>query len=505
MFGATEEKEALKGAYDCYKAEADKLLKNGHYNKAIDLYTVALTIQPGNGLCLVNRSQCYLMLGNNAGALKDAEASLVEDKNYYKGMFQKAEALFNQGDFEMALVYYHRGHNVRPDLHNFRLGIRKAQEAIFNCVGTPDRVKLTLTGDLSFFYPSDEKKKRNKGLLCTKSVRKIQKRVRPTEKPGNERTIKEMLGDLYGDRFYLEKLLQKTDNVTTTGNNLRNLAQKGLVYLNKKKELWQQIKPVYARKYEERMALNRLKTSRVSTHDYVLHELDRIDKLMTEGDYEAAVRKSLKLLELLDAYAENQLPSKMVFMAATHSAIGSAYFELKNYAKAEEHHLLDLSIGEECYIDEAERRALDNLGRVHVGNGKMKEAIEVWERKLPMSRQPMETTWLCHELGRCYLIVGDFNTAKEYGERSLDAAIQARDDRWQLHALVLIAQAEVKSNRFSSSLVSFEKALDLAMQIRDIDAETLIRKAINDVHDKIWKRELEPHISAAGGNAATSN
>ena len=35
----------------------------------------------------------------------------------------------------MALVFYHRGHRLRPELQEFRLGIQKAQEAIDNSVG----------------------------------------------------------------------------------------------------------------------------------------------------------------------------------------------------------------------------------------------------------------------------------------------------------------------------------------------------------------------------------
>merc|ERR1711874_746782 len=63
-------------------------------------------------------------------------------------------------------------------------------------------------------------------------------------------------------------------------------------------------------------------------------------------------------------------------------------------------------------------------------------------------------------------------TAKDYGERSLAAAQEAEDDMWQLHALVLISQSEVKSGRLSASLISFEKAFD-------------------DVNSKIARREQE--------------
>lgn len=39
------------------------------------------------------------------------------------------------GEFELALMFYHRGKKLRPDLREFQLGINKAQEAIDNSVG----------------------------------------------------------------------------------------------------------------------------------------------------------------------------------------------------------------------------------------------------------------------------------------------------------------------------------------------------------------------------------
>jgi len=40
------------------------------------------------------------------------------------------------GDFEFALVFYHRGYRLRPELQKFRLGIEKSQQAIVNCIGS---------------------------------------------------------------------------------------------------------------------------------------------------------------------------------------------------------------------------------------------------------------------------------------------------------------------------------------------------------------------------------
>ena len=77
-----------------------------------------------------------MKLGDADSALKDAEQSLKEGHDFVKGLFQKAEALYAMGDFEFALVHYHRGNKLRPELNEFRLGIQKAREAIDNSIGS---------------------------------------------------------------------------------------------------------------------------------------------------------------------------------------------------------------------------------------------------------------------------------------------------------------------------------------------------------------------------------
>ena len=92
-------------------------------------------MQPEDKGCLVARSKCYLHLGDMKKALEDAEDSLKEDSAYHKGLYQKAEVLYSMGDFEHALMFYHRGRKIRPELHEFTLGIQKAQEGVNNSVG----------------------------------------------------------------------------------------------------------------------------------------------------------------------------------------------------------------------------------------------------------------------------------------------------------------------------------------------------------------------------------
>ena len=69
----------------------------------------ALELQPTHKAALVARSQCHLKLGDAASALRDAETSFEgKADQFIRGLYQYAEALYNLGQFERALIAYHR-------------------------------------------------------------------------------------------------------------------------------------------------------------------------------------------------------------------------------------------------------------------------------------------------------------------------------------------------------------------------------------------------------------
>lgn len=57
----------------------------------------------------------------------------------------------------------------------------------------------------------------------------------------------------------------------------------------------------------------------------------------------------------------------------------------------------------------------------------------------------LEKTWLFHEIGWCYLELGRHEDARDYGVRSVAAADEIADGKWQINANVLVAQAESNS------------------------------------------------------------
>lgn len=67
-----------------------------------------------------------------------------------------------------------------------------------------------------------------------------------------------------------------------------------------------------------------------------------------------------------------------------------------------------------------------------------------WEEKIPLAKSSLEKTWLFHEIGRCYLELNKAEAAQTYGQMSLQSADEEGNVEWQLHAYVLIAQAQGK-------------------------------------------------------------
>ena len=68
--------------------------------------------------------------GTWEAALRAAEYVLDQEPRISKAILIKAESLFNLCQFELALVYFHRGQAINPELDDFRLGIQKCRKTI---------------------------------------------------------------------------------------------------------------------------------------------------------------------------------------------------------------------------------------------------------------------------------------------------------------------------------------------------------------------------------------
>uniref|UniRef100_A0A8B9FEN1 Outer dynein arm-docking complex subunit 4 n=1 Tax=Amazona collaria TaxID=241587 RepID=A0A8B9FEN1_9PSIT len=456
--------------------EGSLLLRRGEYGKALVCFNNALKLREGDRNCLAARSRCYLRLGDTHNSLQDAEASLQDDKTFSKGLYQKAEALYTMGDFEFALVFYHRGYRLRPELHKFRLGIEKCQEAIINCIGAPSSVKLENKGNLCFVSKQAEcKQKVQIKLAKNQKWTKNQKPVR------NPKTERELLGELYADKAYLEKLLHDKDlmeSSTQQGVKVKDLVLGGISYLETRSEFWQQQKPIYARVRERKLRQQRWtrdkKQKPLEVGRYVGKAMEDIDMLLSSDSPEESCKKAKRVLRKVQGWSEDELPNRNELIADLYSRIGKAQLEMGQMEAALQSHQMDLEFARQHDLPDAVSRALDNIGRVYASTRRFQPAIDTWEKKIPMVKSNLEKTWLFHEIGRCYLELDKAKAAQTYGQQSLQAADEEGDAEWQLRAMILVAQAQVRLKDYRPAILTFEKALDKAMLLHDEAAQKAI-------------------------------
>nr|XP_045015746.1 outer dynein arm-docking complex subunit 4 isoform X2 [Jaculus jaculus] len=489
---ADAEAETLRSTFPSYMAEGERLYLCGEFAKAAQSFSNALQLQSGDKNCLVARSKCFLKMGDLEKSLKDAEASLQSDPTFCKGILQKAETLYTMGDFEFALVFYHRGYKLRPD-REFKVGIQKAQEAINNSVGSPSSIKLENKGDLSFLSKQAESMKAQQKPQPIKQL--LHNTKRESKRRGSlksEKTVRQLLGELYVDKEYLEKLLLDEDLIKGTikgGLTVEDLIITGINYLDRRSNFWRQQKPIYARERDRKLMqekwLRDRKRRPSETARYILKSLEDIDMLLTSGSAEGSLQKAEKVLKKVLGWDKEEVPNKDELVGNLYSCIGNAQIELGHMAAALQSHRKDLEIAKEHDLPDAKSRALDNIGRVFARVGKFQQAIDTWEEKIPLAKTTLEKIWLFHEIGCCYLELDEAWQAQSYGEKSQQYAEEEGDLEWQLNASVLVAQAQVKLRDFESAVNNFEKALERAKLVHNNEAQQAIISALDDANKGI--------------------
>jgi len=455
--------------------------------------------EPVGRQCYTARSQCYLMRGDHILALADAEASLEMDENFIKGIHAKAEALYMKGDFEFALVYYHRGAKLRAELEEFQLGISKSVEAINNAIGPTGKCKLDTRGDMALFLQGNErwsvqKKKSKGGKSKNKNKRAVKTRATPK---ASDKTVKVLLGEMYADKVYLQQLLEDASFVVPKGddedeehasidNDIHKLAASGHQYITERSSFWRSQRPIAARVKEKKARMASIKKSTLNNDsgqrakeafDALKIKLNHIESAVDHEDWGKAIRGAESLMGLINSNVSISRDQKNELLGATNAAQGHAMLETNNLDEALKCFQTDLEISEELETPEFLDRARCNLGRVYARMMEYPKAIEFWEEK-GAGPDDLENAWLFHEIGRCYMEIEDYSSALDRGKQSKQFADTTRDTEWIFNAAVLIAQAQTFLKEHEAALESFRDALAAAKNRGDNAAIMSIESAI---------------------------
>ncbi|KAK7940117.1 hypothetical protein WMY93_003443 [Mugilogobius chulae] len=433
------EDETPKGVLFTFVSDGDWLFHKGEYKKAIESYMKILSIRPDDRSCYVGISKCHLLMGNPELALKEAENSLKGDKTYFEGLYQKAEALYYMGEFEFAKVCYHRGLKIRPEIQKFRVGIQKAQDAIENAAGSPSSVKLGNKGDLSFFQKDDEVRRKYPATAIQQMMTVEKKPQTAVKKTKNEKKDKQVLGEFYDDKKYLEDLLKNKDlskSITKKGESLRDVIKDSLTYLETCTEFRNNEKPIVVQK-SRKPGQRETRPKSSSEHVQLIRKrLEEIESELMCGNAKNSLKKAEDAMKTVQAWSPKDVPDKNEYLEMLHRSMGSAHHKLGDLDKALEHFRKDMELAKQCKLHADWSRALDNMGRVYAQMGQFEQAIECQEKRIPLVCDAVERTWMFYELGRWHLELNRFKEAQKYGLRSVTTAEDTEDVQWQMNANV---------------------------------------------------------------------
>ncbi|VDN45471.1 unnamed protein product [Gongylonema pulchrum] len=82
---------------------------NGNFRKALELYSQAIQIYPGNHVLHSNRSAVFLHLQRFHESLYDAEQSIQINPKWAKGYLRKGDALRAAKKFDKSILSYCQG------------------------------------------------------------------------------------------------------------------------------------------------------------------------------------------------------------------------------------------------------------------------------------------------------------------------------------------------------------------------------------------------------------
>ena len=101
--------EAQKKEAESLKSQGNAAMAKKDYTSAIDLYSKALALIPGNPIFLSNRAAAYSASKDHESARADAEAAVATDPKYTKAWSRLGLARFALGDAKGSMEAYGKG------------------------------------------------------------------------------------------------------------------------------------------------------------------------------------------------------------------------------------------------------------------------------------------------------------------------------------------------------------------------------------------------------------
>nr|XP_031825310.1 tetratricopeptide repeat protein 25-like [Nomia melanderi] len=337
---------------------------------------------------------------------------------------EKHQILANcSGDYESALVLYHRAANLFPRDSSHKVAVMRATSTISSCNDPPRAPRRTST--------SNESEENLVASLCPETAAIL----------ANEK-------------------LKKTPNPASVTEVLS--------YFDNHKRFWKTLpspRPTNTRLARSKLMLRQLSNAA----DRYLADLE---SAFNAGKMAASAKVAQELLTVSEALED---PSR--YQIASYHYLSLIHVALKRHdlAVCSASRLIRLSKSTGDLVQFC--RALVTLGKVHLSFGHLNAAAKAWEHLAVHLEEPIPAAWIRHEIGRCYLETGKYPQAMDMAAGCVQAAEEANCGKWLLHGKLLLGQSLAKLGRFAEA----SRELRIAARITEEEGDTPMQSYIRDL------------------------
>ncbi|XP_015188346.1 PREDICTED: tetratricopeptide repeat protein 25-like [Polistes dominula] len=375
---------------------------------------------------------------NNNNNNNNTTSNLIgKDRRFAQALHQEADQLYQKGDYETALVLYHRAANICPRDINHNAAVRRTATMI------------------------------NTWQNSSKRLRKFMSKTNPD----SELTI----------ALCPEAAAIKASNVLKQSPDF-NTVNKVLNYFDEHENLWKGSSSINTsitklRLTRSNVILNRMKMMAETN-------LKKLEIAFHSGNVTTTVKYAKELLTMSNGIEETKRYETEAYryLALTHVMLGRHDIAVNYVAKM----IYIAKMSEDSILMS---QALVTLGKVHLSFDHLDAAAKAWEHlsKNLKELSPILRAWINHEIGRCHLETGQFMKAFDMGTRTMEIAEDILSNKWILHGKLLRAQALVKLGRFSEALEEFRICARISEEEGDTPMLSYIQNLIVDLTSLLRK------------------
>ncbi|XP_076656804.1 uncharacterized protein LOC143361353 [Halictus rubicundus] len=345
-----------------------------------------------------------------------------------KALHREADQLYRSGDYESALVVYHRAANLFPRDDSHRVAAMRTTATINSCNNPPRTTRRTSSANI-------KTEERLMASLCPETAAILAN----------------------------EKLKSKPDVSSVT---------EVLSYFDDHKSFWKTVpspRPMHTQLARSKLMLRQL-------NNLADEYLAGLEASFNSGKMADSMRTAQGLLMV----SEN-LEDSSRYQIASYHYLSLIHVALKrhDWAVCSVSRLIRLSKSTGDVVQLC--RALATLGKVHLSFGHLNAAARAWEHLAADLKEPIPLAWIRHEIGRCYLETGKYLRALEMAFKCIEVAEEVNSTKWLLHGKLLLGQSLAKIGRFAEAT----RELYEAAKITEEEGDTPMHSYIQDLIDRM--------------------